>query len=358
MNSKTQIAFSSKNHEGLERFLSSQKQPYSTAMIISDHQVFSLFGESLMQTLEKTGVNLSEPFLFSAGEPYKTLATVENAWTHMHAHGLDRKSLVIAFGGGVVTDLAGFAAACYMRGIAHICLPTTLMGMVDAAIGGKTAVNIPTGKNLVGAFHHPVLIDIAIPYLDQLPNREFHSGLAEVIKYGVIADAKLYHYLESHMEAIVRRDPTVLDKIIRTSCAIKTDIVDKDEKEAGIRAYLNFGHTFAHAIEAITHYTTYLHGEAVSIGMCCAAQLSAELGLVDHHFVQKLTELCRKAELPTQLPHSINLDTFISLMEGDKKSISKKITLIVVEKIGKVERLPNIDPLLIKKALCKMQNHQ
>lgn len=345
----SEIAFTDESLDELAKFL--KTHPFSSILIVSDHQVFALHGESLMNCIDKTLSKLVEPMLFAAGEQNKNLMTVEQCWTHMQAMGLDRKSLVIGLGGGVVTDLSGFAAACYMRGIAHIAIPTTLMGMVDAAIGGKTGINLPTGKNLVGAFHHPLLILIAPHTLMTLPNREFRSGLAEVIKYGVIKEAPFFEYLENNMEEILEKKGKQLEYMIQKSCEIKVEIIEKDETETGLRAILNWGHTFAHAIETLTHYSLFLHGEAVSIGMCCAAVTSEQLGLVEHSFVRRVRDLCHQAGLPTKLPSQLNLEALLKLMRGDKKSISGKLNLVLANKIGHVELVSDIDPEAIKRAL-------
>lgn len=348
----SRIVPSSEKLDGLASFLKSTA--YSSILVISDHQVFPLHGGPLLQLLEETGQTLAPPMLIPAGEQSKSLAIAESCWTHMHAVGLDRKSLVIGFGGGVVTDLAGYVASCYMRGVAVAQIPTTLMGMVDAAIGGKTAVNLPTGKNLVGTFYHPRLILIAPHYLQTLQEREYRSGLGEVIKYGVIRDAGLFAYLEQNMEAILRKETKALEIILERSCAIKAEVVQSDEKEAGLRAILNWGHTFAHAIETMTHYNTYLHGEAVAIGMNCAACTSRELGLVDDLFVKRQRDLCRHAGLPTLLPKGLDVDRMVALMAGDKKAVSGKITCIVARAIGQVEIASDVDPALIKKAVTPL----
>jgi len=344
----SRIVSTSERLEILVEFL--KDQDFSSILIIADHRIFALHGEPLLKLLDTIKANSVEPMIIPSGEQYKSLAMAENCWTHMHAMGLDRKSLVIALGGGVVTDLGGFVASTYMRGVANVAIPTTLMGMVDAAIGGKTAVNLPTGKNIVGAFYHPKLIAIAPHYLNSLPDREFRSGLAEVIKYGVILDPELFAYLEKHLPAILNKNLKSLESIIYKSCALKADVVQKDEKEQGLRAILNWGHTFAHAIETATNYDTYLHGEAVSIGMCCAASASLEKGLVDKEFVKKQVSICQQAGLPTKISKDLDIDHLIDLMKADKKSLSGQINLILAKKIGQVELVKNVDRDTIKKA--------
>ncbi len=315
---------------------------YSSYVVISDENVFALYGEELFDR--------KRALLLPPGEESKTLNSAELCWKAMSNLGCDRHSLVIALGGGMVTDLAGFVAGCYMRGIDVMHIPTTLLGMVDAAIGGKTAVNVPPVKNLVGVLHHPKRVWINPSFLRTLSRREFCSGLAEVIKYGVIKDPEFFTFLEEKMENILQLDEECLKKIINRSCEIKAEIVNADEREQGERAILNWGHTFAHAIEAVTHYKKYLHGEAVAIGMCLAARLSFLLGEVEEKFIQKQVEICQKAELPTSLP-DIPADQLIALMRRDKKSSFGKFSLIVAKKIGKVVRVTDVDQLLIEKTV-------
>lgn len=321
--------------------------PYTTSVIISDSLVYPLHGEQIKKQLEIPAFS----FVFPAGETSKTIQTAEQCWRSMSKNNLDRRSLVIGLGGGVVTDLAGFVAATYMRGIDLIQIPTTLLGMVDASIGGKTGVNLPEGKNLVGAIYQPNHIYISIPLLATLPQREMSSGLAEVIKYGVIADYKLFTYLENNIERIIAHDSDALYHIIERSCEIKADVVSRDEREKGERAILNFGHTFGHALETITNYSEYTHGETVAIGMCCAARLSIKLGLCHAEILPRLENLCERAKLPVKLPQGINIDHFIELMTRDKKAQSRKLNLILVQKFGKVDRFNDIEKQTIKDIL-------
>ena len=334
---------------GLSPHLSNKLGAYSSCAIISDEHVYPVYGEQLNQLIKAQGIPVHH-VLLSAGEQTKTMESAQRCWTEMHAQGLDRKSLVIGLGGGVITDLAGFIASCYMRGIDVIHLPTTLLGMVDAAIGGKTGVNLPHGKNLVGTMHHPTLVLISSHYLETLPDREFRAGLAEVIKYGVIWDPELFEFVQKNMSSILQKDKKKLDTIVRQSCAIKAQVVKQDEKEQGLRAILNFGHTFAHAIESATQYKGYLHGEAVAIGMSCAAHVSQALGLIDKGIVKQIDEVCSQAGLSTTLP-DVPLDHLIRLMGGDKKAVRGKISLIVAQKIGKVIQMPDVDKEIIHAAL-------
>lgn len=346
----SQIVSSDNKFEALKAFLKSHR--FTNSILISDEIVYTLHGKHVIQAIQECGLQ-TETIILPAGEKAKNLANAEKCWTKMHALHLDRNSLVIGMGGGVITDLSGFVASCYMRGIKNVQIPTTLMAMVDASIGGKTAVNLPEGKNMVGTFHQPSLVLIAPHFLESLPPRELHSGLAEVIKCAVIWDEKFFHYLEENLKGIVETGPSKMDYLIERTAAIKIEIVGKDEKEQNLRAILNWGHTFAHALETITHYNSFSHGEAVSIGMCCAALVSKELGYVDQDFIESQERLCIYARLPTRLPDYINIDEMIRVMQGDKKSISGKINLILARKIGHVEKIDNVDPAIIKKALKK-----
>lgn len=343
------IVITDNEWNALEEYLNKRETKYSQCTIISDEVVFSLYGEQLQQFLLSQGVSTSH-MIFPVGEINKTLETASQCWMKMHEKGVDRHSLVIGLGGGVVTDLAGFIAAGYMRGIDVIHLPTTLLGMVDAAIGGKTGVNLPTGKNVIGAIHHPQLVLISTRYLRSLPARELQSGLAEVIKYGVIWDADFFHYLENHVLQIRQCDPVTIGKIIARSCEIKAEIVQRDAQNRTIRDILNWGHSFAHAIETATGYTTYLHGEAVAIGMRCAAHVSHALGFAQSDFIERQDRLCQQLGLSTQFPE-ISIDHCIQLMIRDKKAIAGKMNLIVAEKIGKVFKVDNVDASIIKKTL-------
>jgi 3-dehydroquinate synthase len=349
---RKQIDITPNLKESLCYFLKTSR--YSGAVLVSSDNIFQRYGQDVLESCQDAGLSIF-PFMMENGEKSKTLATAEACWQQMHTKGLDRSSLVIALGGGVVTDVAGFIAACYMRGIDVIHLPTTLLAMVDAAIGGKTGVNLPSGKNLIGAFHHPKLVLAACNTLKTLPARELRSGIAEVIKYGVIKDPALFAFLEKNMDALLSLDPHAIAHVISCSCSIKTEIVQEDEKERGTRAFLNYGHTFAHALETATHYHSYLHGEAVSIGMCCAAITSRLMGLTDDALVRRLKDLCLKAGLPVKLPSDIDINRFITLMEGDKKASFGKIHLILPETLGSVRRIANVDRAIIRQALIESQ---
>lgn len=266
-------------------------------LIVSNTTVAPLYLATLAQSL---GARRRVEVLLPDGEAHKTLANASRVMDVLIANRFGRDCAVLALGGGVVGDLAGFAAACYQRGVAFVQLPTTLLAQVDSAVGGKTGVNHPGGKNLIGAFHQPVLVVADTNTLATLPARELHSGLAEVIKYGLIADAALFEWLEAHLDELLARDPQALAHIIRRSCEIKAEVVGRDEREHGERALLNLGHTFGHAIEAASAYHGWLHGEAVGAGLVIAAAMSTESGLLPPSETERVRRLVERAHLPTR----------------------------------------------------------
>ena len=269
------------------------------------------------------------------GELYKTLKYWEHILNKLAAHGHHRDTTLIALGGGVVGDITGFAAACYQRGVDFIQLPTTLLAQVDASIGGKTAVNHPLGKNLIGAFHQPKAVIIDLNTLKTLPEREFKAGIAEIIKAALIMDNNFFNVLENNLSALLKRDFNFLQAVIKRVVEIKKDIVTADEKESiGKRVLLNLGHTFAHAIEQLLSYRQWLHGEAVSTGLVLAAQLSYHKNWLDLESVQRICRLLTKISLPIQLPRSINISTLLSAMHMDKKVANKHLRLILLKRIG------------------------
>jgi 3-dehydroquinate synthase len=267
--------------------------------------------------------------------------------------GSDRKTVVIALGGGVVGDLAGFIAATFARGLRFVQIPTTLLAQVDSSVGGKVGINLPGAKNMVGAFWQPrgVLVDVAV--LSTLPDREYRAGLAEVVKYGVIQDADFFAYLEANVEPISRRDPGVLTYIVERSCRLKADVVEKDEREeTGLRAILNYGHTFCHAFESATNYETLLHGEGVAIGMMCAARLAQRLGRVDAAFVARQGKLLESLGLALAVP-DVPADDLIDLMYHDKKVDRGKLRFVLPTRMGHVELVRDVLSEDIEAALAE-----
>jgi 3-dehydroquinate synthase len=276
------------------------------------------------------------------GESHKTLANTAAVFDALAALGANRDATILALGGGVIGDLAGFAAACWMRGIDFVQLPTTLLAMVDSSVGGKTGVNLAAGKNLVGAFHQPRAVVVDSDTLATLPAREYRAGLAEVVKYGAIGDTAFFAWLEAHADALAARDADALVEAIAVSCRHKAGVVARDEHEQGERALLNFGHTFAHALETQTGYGTLLHGEAVSIGMVLAANLSADLGRAPRADAERLAALLRALGLPVTSPACDPL-RLLALMRLDKKNLSGRLRLILWRGIGLAEIVPDLD---------------
>lgn len=272
------------------------------------------------------------------GEAHKDWQTLNLIFDGLLQQGCDRKTVLFALGGGVVGDMTGFAAASYMRGVPFVQVPTTLLSQVDSSVGGKTAINHPLGKNMIGAFYQPQLVVCDLATLDSLPQREVAAGLAEIIKYGPIADMAFFDWLETHIDALRQRDRTALLQAVRRSVEIKAWVVGQDEKEAGLRAVLNFGHTFGHAIEAGMGYGNWLHGEGVGAGMVMAAHLSQALGLVDAAFVQRLTRLIERAGLPTRgavLDAADNAGAYLAHMRVDKKAEAGEIRFVLIDGPGK-----------------------
>jgi len=304
--------------------------------IISDRNVAPRFAKAVRQSLSKAGFD-SILITVPAGETAKSLKTVQTCYDRLAAHRLERKSFIVALGGGVVGDLAGFVAATYLRGIAFVQAPTTLLAHVDSSVGGKVGVNLKAGKNLVGAFHQPRLVICDLDTLATLPEREFRAGLAEVIKYGIIHDAKLFERLERDLGKLLKRETKTLTKVIARCCEIKAEVVGQDETESGLRAILNFGHTIGHAIENISGYGKYLHGEAIAIGQTLAARLSAKvLGLPARDAV-RIGNLFAGAGLPNVIRLTAQQKKrLFAAMRLDKKVSGGEVKFVLAERIGKV----------------------
>ena len=305
--------------------------PGTVALVISNATVAPLYLSALQRSLE--GANVHH-LVLPDGEQFKT----QHSWSliidKLIEIGATRDATVITLGGGVVGDIGGFAAASYMRGINFIQVPTSLLAQVDASVGGKTGFNHPNGKNLIGAFHQPGAVVIDIETLKTLPEREFSAGLAEVVKIAAVRDAGFLQWLESNQAAIMQRDPDVLSMMIKSSVANKALVVAEDEREAGVRALLNFGHSFAHALETLTGYQRYLHGEAVAIGMLVAARLSEQRGLCEPGITTRLTALLSTFGLPLELPGNVSSDEMLTMMKLDKKVIAGHYRLILLKAAG------------------------
>lgn len=315
----------------LEKFEFSNKMA-----IVSNPLIFDLYGEKVSGSIKDSGFELSE-IIIPDGEGYKSLLWVENIYSEMLKARLDRKSVLIALGGGVIGDITGFAAATYMRGIDFVQIPTTLLAQVDSSVGGKTGVNHMLGKNMIGAFWQPRTVLIDIDTLRTLPRREFLSGLAEVIKYGVIYDEEFFDFLEENRDAILKLDKDALTHMIRRSCEIKSEVVSKDERESGLRAILNYGHTVGHAIETVTGYKKYFHGEAVAIGMHIEAKLSQSMGFISTKQVNRIKKMIESYDLPAEMPKDIESNNLFEVMQIDKKTVLGKLRFILPEKIGAVK---------------------
>ena len=308
----------------------------SSALIVSNTTVAPLYAQRLQAALAGKYAQIHLVTL-PDGEAYKTWQTLNLIFDALLQHTCDRKTVLFALGGGVVGDMTGFAAASYMRGVPFVQVPTTLLAQVDSSVGGKTAINHPLGKNMIGAFYQPLQVVCDLDTLVTLPARELSAGLAEVIKYGPIADLAFLSWIEDHIDALIARDPAALAHAVKRSCEIKAHVVGQDEREAGLRAILNFGHTFGHAIEAGMGYGQWLHGEAVGCGMVMAAHLSQRLGGVDAAFVQRLTALVQKAGLPVvgpRLSATDNAGRYLELMRHDKKSEGGAIRFVVIDRPG------------------------
>lgn len=304
-------------------------------LMVTNPAVRHLYGGSAEESLSAAGFSVTVGEI-GDGEEHKTLATAELLYDLAFAAGLDRVSPVIALGGGVTGDVSGFVAATYMRGVPFIQVPTTLLAQVDSSVGGKVAVNHPAGKNIIGAFYQPRLVLVDVTVLRTLPPREIRSGLAEVIKYGVIWDESFFTWLEENIGALLAGDPDALIYAVRESCRVKAAVVEQDETEGGLRAVLNYGHTVGHAIETLTGYRSYNHGEAVGIGMAAAARLAEALGLLDRDGRARIEALVRRAGLPSEIPGSLIAKDLLQCFYHDKKVTGGRLTFVLPERIGKV----------------------
>lgn len=321
-------------------------------LIVTDENIFNIYGETLRKIFNNCEINF-EIEIIPAGETSKNLDVAEKLYTCAIESRMDRKSVVMAVGGGVVGDLSGFVAATFMRGINFIQVPTTLLAQVDSSVGGKTAVNHKLGKNLIGAFYQPKVVFIDIATLKTLPQREIRAGLGEIIKYGVIRDADFFSYLEKNIEGIFNRNVEVLRQIVKRSCEIKAEVVSKDEKESGLRMILNFGHTIAHAIEEETGYQKYCHGEAVAIGMIGAALISQKLNFVAAEKVTRLKNLIERFGMYTNC-EGCNVEGIYKALFRDKKTVGGKINWVLMKDFGKVEIFNEVPEEIIKSALTEI----
>lgn len=303
--------------------------------VVTDARVDRLYGEEVRSSMARAGLD-PEWVVVPEGEGSKSLDTVSEVLDRLLAARLERGSPIVAVGGGVVGDLGGFVASILLRGVPYVQVPTTLLAQVDSSVGGKTGVNSRHGKNLVGSFYQPRAVYAAVGTLLTLEERDLRAGLAEVVKYGVIADAALFDWVEEHAEALIRRDTSCLLHVVRKSCEIKADIVGRDERESGVRSLLNFGHTAGHAVEAVTGYGAVRHGEAVAMGMVFAARLSREWGLASEDDVERLRALIGRLGLPGEIG-AVGREAFLSAMAGDKKVSGGALKFVVMRGIGRAE---------------------
>jgi 3-dehydroquinate synthase len=325
-------------------------------LLVSNPVIFKKYGERAIAALKLVGYEVSSCTL-PAGERYKTLKSLQKIYDIALEHRLERSSTIVALGGGVIGDMAGFAAATWLRGINVVQVPTSLLAMVDSSVGGKTGVNHPQGKNLIGAFHQPrfVLIDPSV--LKTLPPREFRAGMAEVIKYGIIWDAELFAKLEEtkRLDQMRYVDEELLQIILSRSCQAKAAVVSKDEKEAGLRAILNYGHTIGHAVESLTGYKLVNHGEAVAIGMVAAGQIAVQLRMWKSADAERQDALIQKAGLPTKLPNVLDIEAILDTLQTDKKVEAGKVRFVLPTQIGAVTVTDQVPADVIRQVLREMQ---
>lgn len=323
-----------------------------SVFVVTNTTVGPLYSQALIQTISKDAKSVYE-IVLPDGESHKDWVTLQTIFDALLTQGADRKSILIALGGGVIGDMVGFAAASFMRGIRFIQVPTTLLAQVDSSVGGKTGINHPLGKNMIGAFHQPVAVIADLDTLKSLPPRELSAGLAEVIKHGAIADAKFFDWIEENRQELLKCESRAMSHAVERSCEIKSAIVAADEKESGIRAILNFGHTFGHAIESGLGYGEWLHGEAVGCGMVMAADLSSRLGYLQTKEVSRIKKLIASMGLPDCAPKLGNA-RFFELMRIDKKSEEGEIRYITLEKIGQA-KIEAVDDAIVDQVLTTNQ---
>ncbi|MCF6776959.1 3-dehydroquinate synthase [Thiotrichales bacterium 19X7-9] len=320
--------------------------------VITNEVIQPLYLNQWLNRLKQLGFVSTHAIVIKDGESSKGIDTLHELYTELLDKKFTRKSLLIALGGGVVGDLVGFVAATYLRGISFMQVPTTLLAQVDSSVGGKTAINHPLGKNMIGAFYQPTAVFAELITLDTLPAREYHAGIAEVIKYGCIYDKDFYHWLIDNKKALINRDKKALSYAIKLSCKIKAEVVENDEKEtSGLRALLNFGHTFGHGIEQILGYGQWLHGEAVSCGMVIAIRLSKLLGYVSQTDEDSLVNFLSFFNLPIKLPSQVSKDALFDAMSRDKKNKNNQIRYVILKSIGQAEVVDQVDRNIVEKAL-------
>ncbi|MFN6107365.1 MAG: 3-dehydroquinate synthase [Planctomycetaceae bacterium] len=328
-----------------------------SALVVTDVNVLETHAVQVVRSLREAGWRCEVEAL-PAGETTKSLEQANRLYDRLIDLQADRHTLVVAVGGGVIGDLAGFVAATYARGIPFVQIPTTLLSQVDSSVGGKVGVNHPRAKNMIGAFYQPLGVLIDTSLLETLPDREYRAGLAEVVKYGVILDASFFEYLETHVAELNRRIPEVLRHVVARSCRLKADVVEHDEFErTGLRAVLNYGHTFAHAFEALCGYGELLHGEAVAIGMVYASRLADRLGRIPVELTTRQEQLLRRLSLPVRLPHpkALPIDSLLGRMQLDKKTVGGQLRFVLPSRLGHVELVDGVPPAEVTTVIAEFQ---
>ncbi|MFB2803224.1 3-dehydroquinate synthase [Shewanella seohaensis] len=331
--------------ETLSRYLLKKR-----ILIVTNETVAPLYLKQIQDTMASFGEVSS--VILPDGEQFKDLTHLDSIFTALLQRNYGRDSVLVALGGGVIGDMTGFAAACYQRGVDFIQIPTTLLSQVDSSVGGKTAVNHPLGKNMIGAFYQPQIVIIDTECLQTLPAREFAAGMAEVIKYGIMWDAQFFQWLENNVPALKSLDTQALVYAISRCCEIKADVVSQDETEQGVRALLNLGHTFGHAIEAEMGYGNWLHGEAVAAGTVLAAQTAKSMGLIDESIVRRIVQLFHAFDLPVTAPESMDFDSFIKHMRRDKKVLGGQIRLVLPTAIGRADVFSQVPESTLEQVIC------
>lgn len=327
----------------------------SSVVVLSHPRLLEWYGRPVMAGFQAAGIRTSQVTVPS-GERYKNLRTAARLYRALVHAGADRRTLLVVVGGGVLGDVGGFVAATYMRSIPFVQAPTTLLAQVDASVGGKTGVDLPEGKNLVGAFYQPVGVYADTGTLATLPARELRSGLAEVVKYGIISDERLLAFVEARVRRLLRRDAGSLAYVVERSCAIKARIVASDETEQGPRAVLNLGHTVGHALEACTGYRRYKHGEAVAAGMVAAARVGELLGITPAGIRERISALLEALRLPVTLPADVPAEDLLRAMARDKKAVAGLLRMVLPRSIGDVVIVDDVDPGLVRRALAELQS--
>jgi len=344
------IAITHHDASGIGPFVRKCLPQTSTVLVVCDENT-QLHGRAVQAALAARAFRTGFTTV-PAGETSKSIVEVSSLYDALYELAADRKTCVVAVGGGVIGDLAGFAAATYNRGLPLLMVPTTLLAMVDSSVGGKTGINHPKGKNLIGSFHQPSGVWIDLAYMSTLPEREYISGLAEVVKYGVILDADFFTYLEANTTPIHEREPAALLRVVVRCCRLKADVVEHDEYElTGLRAVLNYGHTFAHAFETCAGYGTLLHGEAVAMGMSCAAKLAEKRNLIDADFVRRQETLLANLGLPTSPGTTHPADELIAVMRRDKKAVAGQMRFILPTRLGEVRLFDDVPESLVRAVL-------